>query len=171
MLKLLTKHNQNVLVDEAGTVIRFEFTLYRLAMYYYVQPFSTNFGLLQGIAKLDAYGIIVRLIMEQEGLFILKESDKGPMSAQQNEVNRVLSTFCKMEAPSIRKIDEEIACSQLLWSNNKWGSPFGKAAERTYMKKYKKDRQKEIQCHNASTNLEAARIRFFESLSKFRNID
>ncbi|MGG2201679.1 hypothetical protein [Paenibacillus validus] len=121
MLKLVTKHNQNAVVDKAGLILHYEFTLYRLTMNFYVPPFRSNYGLLQGVAKIDAYGIIVRMALEQDGLLIIEESDKGPLSAQQFEVSGLLSILCQMEAPSIQKVNEEISRAQLLWSANKWG--------------------------------------------------
>lgn len=155
-IPLVTKYNKVpvIVINKDGNRLKYlyEFTMYRTFTLYPVAPFRFRGEMKTGHAEIEVYGLIVRKVWFEGAERKEKETDLGPLSAQQYEVNSLLQLLCRSTIPSVdlRIIEPDDTClmpdefvfsiyhdQAALWNRNDWGNPFGRAAENVLKEKLK----------------------------------
>jgi hypothetical protein len=135
---LFSKFNRHIYSDTDGNDLIYEFLMYLTIHSHYVPPIVYDKGkTISGFVNIESYGILIRIISEIDGEQIIQEIRTGSLSAQSNEVSYLLHRLCREKLRGIEHIHSIIEEESAAWNGNKWGNPFGIAAEKELIKKYR----------------------------------
>jgi hypothetical protein len=138
LTKLVTRYNQNKLCHCNGTIVQFDFTLYKCAIHHYVLPFESPYGTLQGLVAIPSYGFITREVTVTNDEISFREWNTGPLSERYSQVEGLIYFLCQIIEPSIEKINSTITRREKKWFNQRCGvSPYEKIAQKKLLKSYR----------------------------------